>query len=194
MLKTNKSTDIPVRLLISSGWSLLKVTVDIFYWFTAQKQNDQKYLPILANAKVCVDIFLDICKRTILCNTHGTLWWGLSLDRSTYKIWMSDISIHLSTCIQYPFRVKYTKRIEWSQFFPSTSEVIPKAWWRHQMETFSALLALCTENSPVPGEFPSLRPLTWSFNVFFDLRMNKRSVNNRQVVIWDAIAFIMTSL
>ena len=27
-------------------------------------------------------------------------------------------------------------------------------WWRHQMETFSALLALCAGNSPVPGEFP----------------------------------------
>ena len=27
------------------------------------------------------------------------------------------------------------------------------AWWRHQMETFSALLALCAGNSPVTGEF-----------------------------------------
>ena len=27
-------------------------------------------------------------------------------------------------------------------------------WWRHQMETFSALLAICAVNSPVPGEFP----------------------------------------
>ena len=27
-------------------------------------------------------------------------------------------------------------------------------WWRHQMETFSALLALCAGNSPVTGEFP----------------------------------------
>ena len=27
-------------------------------------------------------------------------------------------------------------------------------WWRNQMETFSALLAICAENSPVPGEFP----------------------------------------
>ena len=25
-------------------------------------------------------------------------------------------------------------------------------WWRHQMETFSALLALCAGNSPVTGE------------------------------------------
>ena len=27
-------------------------------------------------------------------------------------------------------------------------------WWRHQMETFSALLALCAGNSLVSGEFP----------------------------------------
>ena len=47
-------------------------------------------------------------------------------------------------------------------------------WWRHQMETFSALLAICAGNSPVPGEFPTQRPVTRSFNVFFDLRLNKR--------------------
>ena len=28
------------------------------------------------------------------------------------------------------------------------------AWWRHQMETFSALLALCAWNSPVPVKSP----------------------------------------
>ena len=42
------------------------------------------------------------------------------------------------------------------------------------METFSALLALCAGNSPVTGEFPSQRPVTRTFNVFFDLRLNKR--------------------
>ena len=47
-------------------------------------------------------------------------------------------------------------------------------WWRHQMETFSALLALCAGNSPVPGEFPAQRPVRRSFDVFFDLRPNKR--------------------
>ena len=46
-------------------------------------------------------------------------------------------------------------------------------WWRHQMETFSALLALCVGNSPVTGEFPSQRPVTRSFDVFFDLRLNE---------------------
>ena len=47
-------------------------------------------------------------------------------------------------------------------------------WWRHQMETFYALLALCVGNSSVTGEFPSQRPVTRSFNVFFDLRLNKQ--------------------
>ena len=48
------------------------------------------------------------------------------------------------------------------------------SWWRHQMETFSALLAICAGNSPVPGEFPAQRRVTPSFDVFFDLRLNKR--------------------
>ena len=44
-------------------------------------------------------------------------------------------------------------------------------WWRHQME---ALLAICAGNSPVTGEFPSQRPVTRDFGVFFDLCLNKR--------------------
>ena len=42
------------------------------------------------------------------------------------------------------------------------------------METFSALLAICAGNSPVTGEFHAQRPVTRSFGVFFDLRLNKR--------------------
>ena len=52
------------------------------------------------------------------------------------------------------------------------------AWWRHQMETFSALLAICAGNSPVPGEFPAQRPVTRSFDVFFDLHRINGCVNN----------------
>ena len=48
------------------------------------------------------------------------------------------------------------------------------SWWRHQMETFSALLAMCAGSSPVPGDFTTQRPVTRSFDVFFDLRPNKR--------------------
>ena len=48
------------------------------------------------------------------------------------------------------------------------------SWWRHQVEKISALLALRAGNSQVTGEFPSQRPVTRSFDVFFGLSLNKR--------------------
>ena len=42
------------------------------------------------------------------------------------------------------------------------------------MGTFSALLAICAGNSPVPGEFPSQMPVTRSFDVFFNQHPNDR--------------------
>ena len=47
-------------------------------------------------------------------------------------------------------------------------------WWHHQMEIFTTLLAICAENSPVTSEFPTQRPVTQSFDVFFDLSLNER--------------------
>ena len=61
---------------------------------------------------------------------------------------MKDVVLHTSLCHDLPL-------------------------WRHQMETFSALLALCEASLTVSGELPSQRPVTWSFDVFFDLRLNK---------------------
>ena len=54
------------------------------------------------------------------------------------------------------------------------------SWWRHQMETFSALLALCAGNSPISGEFPAQRPVMRSFDVFFDLSLINGWVNTRE--------------
>ena len=48
------------------------------------------------------------------------------------------------------------------------------SWWRHQLETFSVLLAIYEGNSLVISEFPSQRLGTQSFQVFFDLRPNKQ--------------------
>ena len=56
----------------------------------------------------------------------------------------------------------------------------PCSWWRHQMETFSALLAICTGNSPVPDEFPTQRPVTRSFDVYLICARINGWVNNRE--------------
>ena len=66
-----------------------------------------------------------------------------------------------------------------------------QTWWRHEMEAFSALLALCAGNSPVTGkgnspvagEFPLQRPMTRSFDAFFDLHLNKR-LSNPSRCLW----------
>ena len=66
-----------------------------------------------------------------------------------------------------------------------------ESWWRHQMETFSALLA----HFAVTGEFPSQRPVTRSFDVFL-LSVPEQAVEYtvETSAIWDAIALIMTSI
>ena len=60
--------------------------------------------------------------------------------------------------------------------------------WRLQMETFSTLQVfgrgihqwqVDSPHRPVTGEFPSQRPMTGNFYVFFDLCMNKRFSKNR---------------
>ena len=84
--------------------------------------------------------------------------------------------------------------------FCLTHDVVMTSWLRHLIEIFSALLALCTKSKskskifynnkiiiihrmtqrlkPIwiysPVTFPSQRPVTWSFDVFFELRLNKR--------------------
>ena len=65
------------------------------------------------------------------------------------------------------------------------------------MEKFSALLALCAGNSSASGEFPSQRPVTGSFGVFFHLCLNKRLSNHeasglrRHRAHYDVIAMVL---
>ena len=78
------------------------------------------------------------------------------------KLWETRMWLTATTTSLFPYRI--VTKTRWYS--------IP--WWRHQMEIFSVLLAICAGKSPVTGEFPSQRPVTRSFDVFFDLRLNKR--------------------
>ena len=49
---------------------------------------------------------------------------------------------------------------------------LPESWGRHQMETFSALLAFCKGNHQSRW-IPLKKSVTRSFDVFFDMRLNK---------------------
>ena len=64
--------------------------------------------------------------------------------------------------------------LQWCDMIVILYQITWFSWWRHQMETISASLAIFAGNSPVTSEFPAQRPVTRSFDVFFDLRLNKR--------------------
>ena len=89
-------------------------------------------------------------------------WWRKATRNRQQRYW---------TCPPGIFPFKHQKdwpRITYLAYYRRVS------WLRHQMETFSALLAPCAENSPVTGEFHAQRPVTRSFDILFDLRLNKR--------------------
>ena len=83
---------------------------------------------------------------------HGAEWsrHGLIFER---PMWPWSLTFWPGICVRY---------------------IDSSSWWRHQMETFSALLAICAGKPLVPGEFPAQRPVMRSFGVIFDLRLYKR--------------------
>ena len=96
---------------------------------------------------------------------------------------LSDAFIprHLRTGTQHESTMRWTCFPHYRPIFRDshpwvtlTKSRLCVTWWRHEMETFSALLAIFAGNSPVPGELSAQRPVTRSFVIFFDLRLNKR--------------------
>ena len=100
-------------------------------------------------------------------------------QRIKYEIWKGNVRYWSNYTVYIIFFFKLQKYMDMLNenrcpVCNSMTSGYGNAWWRHQMETFSALLAICAGNSPVPGEFPTQRPVTRSFDVYFDLRPDKR--------------------
>ena len=101
----------------------------------------------------------------------------LILNRNTEEKWIRLIVVGIVSSDLFP---NWKRKVAYSYMIATTNNPngrepqLNSSWWRHQMVTFSTLLALCARNSPVTGEFPSQRPVMWSFDVFFDLHLNKR--------------------
>ena len=119
--------------------------------------------------------------HTMDLNVHMRFWMMAAL------ILGSKYHLSSTQCIVQPQSWQRcgswcTHKIQCPTKMACLASVDPKpglSWWRHRMETFSASLALCEVNSPVTGEFPSQRPVTHSFDVFVDLRLNNRWAHSR---------------
>ena len=104
-------------------------------------------------------------------------------NHAFYFYYFDEFADHTPNCLYHRCRPGTKVEVQacsWPSFTMVCNEAyvmeeyLPWTWWRHQMETFSALLAICAGNSPVTVEFPAQRPVTRSFDVFLDLRLNKR--------------------
>ena len=130
-------------------------------------------------------VWTSICvKRYVLTGYYMLSFrvnWTAIIDIVTW--YQSSIHLQLNDELQYKFCLAWWKGYGylWGNLL-CLGCVLPcyndgrddLTWWRQQMETFSALLAICVGNSPVTGEFPAQRPVTRSSDVFLDPRLYKR--------------------
>ena len=120
--------------------------------------------------------YIQLCVDCDTTTTLAIVFLCLHLSFGRYS--------HASMVSIRPVPTKATRRFNWSASTSTsmkpqvshnwTVKATRVSWWRHQMETFSALLAFCAGKSPVTGEFPAQKPVTRSFDVFFDLRLNRQ--------------------
>ena len=74
--------------------------------------------------------------------------------------------------VDLPYRKKKIEYHMYTRMIQSTGNLA--SLWRHQMETVSALLAICEGNPPVTGGFLSQRASNTGFDDSFDVSLNKR--------------------
>ena len=67
-----------------------------------------------------------------------------------------------------------TRSVSWLLMFQFVSSSAAATMMTSSNRNISASLAICAGNSPVTGEFPAQRPVMRSFEVFFDLWLNRR--------------------
>ena len=106
------------------------------------------------NVRILIKISLKFAPKGSINNIPALVQimaWRRPGDKPLSKPMMVSLLTHI--CVTRPQWVNDVSYVVSGVF----------SWWRHQMETFTPLLALCVGNSP------SQRPVTWSFDVFFDL-------------------------
>ena len=118
--------------------------------------------------------------------SNSALWYTaivLSLFPRNNILWSINFSFRRGVWIQW---IRHEDRFYSLNGSMSSNRIwwilesVVLSWWCRQMETFSALLALCEGNPPVTGGFPSQRPvMMWSFDVFLSCTWTNGWTNNQ---------------
>ena len=177
-MQANRFRVVPCRITVLLTWLFGITHDDIIKW----KHFPSKWP------------FVRGIHRSPVNSPHKGLWRGalmFSLVCAWINGWINnreagDLRRHYSHCDVTLMRPAIVGLIRTRCFLCVHSKFTTHAllffvtWWRHQMETFFALLFLCGGNSPVCGEFLAQRPLTRSFDVFLTTLSTNGWVNNRE--------------
>ena len=147
--------------------------------------------------------YLNQCCNVVNSDLRNKLRWNLKRNSYIFRkenafenvvcemAAILSLLLYITSILKYSVRYSYINQPKWTRLFLPYSLGLPHwqkygccsavevtlgdmACWRHQMETFSTLRALCEGNPSATGGFPSQRPVTRSFDIFFDLRLNNR--------------------
>ena len=111
-------------------------------------------------------------KKWMFMNWTSFTKWNMFFKRDCEGIW-TNVASYCYCCLLQLTVSNNWKCFRWAYSFLPTR-------WRHQMKIFFGLLAICVRNSQVSGEFPSQRPVSGDFDVFFELHLNNDWVNNHE--------------
>ena len=117
---------------------------------------------------------------------HLLMWWLAAHSKPSHylSLWRQIANWNIRNKLQWNLNQSIIIVIQgnvfenavciYGAFCPDIRKLRDVAWWRHQMEACSALLAICVGTLPVTSEFPAERPVPRSFEVFLDPHLNKR--------------------
>ena len=129
------------------------------------KQDIQTLRETQQKSQQAIPLYVTISTKQLQEQLWQTVVYTQGLWVTKHQLLSGDIQFRMNSLLE-----QYHVYSRW----------MAKSWWRHQMETFSALLAICAGNSPVTAEFPAQRPVTRSFDVFLICVWINDWANNRE--------------
>ena len=125
-----------------------------FYWMSLlgamiRYRHPDSYIFCIPSAAIFASTSALNVMETLTC----TIIWTYSAMEH------QDLYLHLRAALRWKYTLRDYKHY-WRMFISYAY-----SWWRHEMEAFSALLALCVGNSSVTDEFPAQRPVMRRFDV-----------------------------
>ena len=148
------------------NWSFI---IDVFTTSTGVTEESLLVPWQISGTKAWASIYANCFLCDVIARPCPYFNGGLAKTTFEIRAWMSNyIQYYNVDIISYPcFTLnagivnlclqKKTMLLNWDRVYPIHMHIVLLcfiSWWRHQMEKFSALLAICAGNSPVTGESP----------------------------------------